>query len=1084
MATKTHILKNLLTGLFFLMAPVVLWAQQRTITGTVTSEATGETLAGVSIQIQNSSRGAVTGDNGNYSILAQTGETLVFSGVGFATQERRISGGSVINIQLVPGSQDLEGVVVTALGIRREARSLGYSATTIDSTDLTDALSSNWTDALSGKVAGLNLIRSNSGPIGSNKIILRGENNLTGDNEALIVVDGVVMGGNTRRTANGSENIYGTGSDNMPADYGSGLNDLNPEDIESVTLLKGPGAAALYGQRGANGALIITTKSSKRKKKGWSVTLNSNYAVSQINRWPDMQFEYGQGLDGANHYSFGATEDGASTSGTSSAYGPRFNGQYFYQYNHGLHARDTARTLWQPYPNKIRNYFEDGNTFTNSVTVDGGIGPINTRFNYTNATNKWIVPNTGFERNSFGLSMNTTVAKKLQLASKINYTNRWSPNLPGAGYGNQSIMYWFIFWQPSADLDWLKDYWRFGSGRDSLGNTVYWERKDTAIFYPYSSFPENPYAISYEFLNKSLRRTITGNVSATYNFTDDLSLMVRTAADWGGEFRQQRRPWDAGSRMPRGSVRQQDIVSEEWTSDFLLRYNKAITSDIKTSYTLGGSTLTNTYERMEIRADSIRIPGLYWLYNSAGELLYVPYNAKFVVNSLLGLITASYKNYLYADFTGRQDWSSVLASPYRKANASFFYPSFNTSFVLSDAFQLPEVVSFAKLRFSIAGVGSGGTTPFLNTDVYVPDYAFINDSIYQNPSVLANPDMRPLRTISYELGGNASFFKNRLTIDVAGYIGNTKDQILQRIIDRSSGYTRQVVNAGVVRNTGFELSLNGTPIKSKAKRGFTWNSTVTFSTNRNRIMSMPDTSLVLNTGPLGGGQLVAKVGGSMGDLYGRGYVRSPDGQVVYYAPGEVGVPGTAKITEEVIYIGNTIPKGKASIQNKFSYRSWRMSFLFDGQWGGVAHSHTHNKMAEQGKLKVTLPGRYNGIIGNGVVQNADGSYRQNDVIATDIDEYYRSHFGANNAEGSTFSTDFIKFREARLEYVIPASILSRVRLGRASLAVYGRDLFIWSPWPNFDPEFGTLSGTDIVRGFEIGQFPSTRTIGASLVVGF
>lgn len=1081
MATKTQTLKNLITGLVLLIVPALLWAQQRTITGTVTALTTSEPLVGISVQVAGTARGTVTRDDGTYSVLANAGEKLVFSGIGYTSQEKTVGSANIVNVQLVTGqSENLERVVVTALGIKREARSLGFSQTTLDSSDLTDAKSSNWTDALSGKVAGLNMIRSGAGPIGSNKIILRGENNLTGDNEALIVIDGVVLGGNTRRTANGSEAIYGTGSDNMPADYGSGLNDINPEDIESVTVLKGPGAAALYGQRGANGAIIITTKSSKRKKKGWSVSLSSSYSVEQINRWPDMQFEYGQGLDGSTYYSYGTSADGASTSGTSSAYGPKFDGQYFYQYNPNLHGQDSARTLWKPYPNKIRDYFQTGNTISNSVTLDGNIGSVNTRFNYTNQKNDWIMPNTGFDRNSFALSLNTKVNERLKLASKINYTNRWSDNLPGAGYGNQSVMYWFIFWQPNSDLDWLKDYWRYRTINNPDGTKTYIQQKDSLIFYPYSSFPENPYAIAYEFLNKSNRNTLTGNISATYDFTKDLSLMVRTSGDWGDEFRQQRRPWDAGSRLPRGSVRQQNIRSQEWTTDFLLRYNKNFSKDFKTNYTLGGSTLTNTYRRDEVRADSLRVPGVYWLYNAAGNILKVPqYNTKYVVNSVYGMITASYRNILFADFTGRNDWSSVLASPYRTSKMSFFYPSLNTSFVISDAFKVPAAMNFAKLRFSVAGVGSGGTSPYLNSDVYLPDVSFIYDTIYQNPSTLANPDMKPLKTISYELGANLAFFKNRLTIDVAGYIGNTQDQILARIIDRASGFSRQMVNAGVVRNSGYEMTVSGFPIKSKSKNGFSWNTTLTYAFNKNRIISMPDTSLVISTGPVAGGQIVAKVGGSMGDLYGLGYVRSPDGQIVYDS-----ITGVALITEDVVHIGNTIPKGKASINNKITYRNWRLNLLFDGQWGGVAHSLMHYKMVEQGKLAVTIPGRYNGIIGNGVVQNADGSYRKNDVVATNIDEYYRSHMGQGNAEGSTFSTDFIKFREARLEYNLPARWINKARLGRVTAAIYGRDLFIWSPWPMFDPEFGTLSGTDIVRGFEIAQFPSTRSIGASIQISF
>ncbi len=319
-------------------------------------------------------------------------------------------------------------------------------------------------------------------------------------------------------------------------------------------------------------------------------------------------------------------------------------------------------------------------------------------------------------------------------------------------------------------------------------------------------------------------------------------------------------------------------------------------------------------------------------------------------------------------------------------------------------------------------------------------------------------------------------FKNRLNFDVAVYAGNTKNQILTRIVDKASGYNTALINAGQVDNSGFELALNATPIAKKD--GFRWTANFTFSSNKNKIKELADSSVVLRVGPVGGGQIVANVGGSMGDLYGRGYVRSPDGQVVYDEKS-----GFAKITSDVKYLGNTIPKFKTSFGSTFAYKQFQLNVLFDAQVGAVAHSLMNYKMAEQGKLSNTLPGRYNGIIGNGVIQNADGTYRKNDVLTFDIDDYYRSHMGAENAEGSTFSTDFIKFREARFDYSLSQKVLQRAGLKRATFGVYGRNLFIWTPWPMFDPEFGTLSGTDIVTGFEVGQFPSTRTIGFNLVLG-
>ncbi|WP_226998975.1 SusC/RagA family TonB-linked outer membrane protein [Flavisolibacter tropicus] len=1035
--------RHLLSTVCFMMLSLLMLAQPKRITGRVLDD-DKQPVAGASVVIKGSKAGTTTDDKGAFAIDANDGQTLVFSAVGFTAREVRVGGQSAINVDLKASNTQMEGVVVTALGITRKEKALGYSATTLKTENLTNAMPANWTDALSGKVAGLNLVRSNGGPASSNKIILRGENNLTGDNEALVVVDGVVINqGSGRRNAISGESAYGTSSDNMPADYGSSINDINPEDIESVTVLKGPGAAALYGQRGANGAIIITTKSGTAKKKGIGVTLTSNWSMEQVNRWPDLQYEYGQGNNGVPYYSYGAGVDGASTSATSSAYGARFDGQMFYQYDPATQARGTERTPWVPYKNSNRSYFQTGQTLTNTISVDGGTDKTTARFSFTNVDNKWITPNTGYKRNTVALSVNSKITDKLQISSKINYTNRYSDNLPGAGYGNQSIMYWWIFWQPNADAAWLKNYWQKG-------------QEGRKIEYPFSSFPENPYAIAYEFINSSNRHNITGNIQANYNITKELSLQVRTSMDMAYEQRAQKRPYDAGSKLTKGSYRTQNIYSNETSMDFLAKYTKQVGSDFDFTVNLGGSVLKNNYNRDETRADSLTSPGLYSFANAAGTLVSMPFRSKYGINSFYGLFTAGYKRYLFLDLTARQDWNSVLATPQRTQNSGFFYPSANVSFVLSDAAKLPSSISFAKFRFSASSVGSGGVIPYLTSYNYEIAPGLFSGGL-QNPSLLSNPDLKPLRTITYEAGADVKLLKNRIGVDVAVYTGNTKDQHLQRIVDRASGFTRYVMNAGKVNNKGLEVALSGSPLKSK--KGFNWNTNIVFSKNQNTIKELPDTSLVLQTGPVGGGQIVAKVGGSMGDLYGRGYVRSPDGQVVYDA-----TTGNALITQDVVYLGNTIPKGKVGFSNEFAYKQFRLNVLFDAQYGGVAHSLMHYKLAEQGKLTSTLPGRYNGIIGNGVVQDADGKYRTNDVIATDIEEYYKSHMGTDNAEGSTFSTDFIKFREARFDYTISPKLTKKLGIQRATIGVYGRDLFIWSPWPMFDPEFGTLSGSDIVRG--------------------
>lgn len=1031
---------------------------------TVVDAKTGNPLNGVNIMNNNKAIG-FTNSNGVFQGSVLKGSTISIKMIGYNATSFKAEKDNY-SIQLTEVDESIEEVVVTALGIKREEQALGYAASTVKGEQLTEALSNNWMDALSGKVAGVNLMRSNSGPVGSTKIILRGENNLTGENEALIVVDGVIInGGSGRRSALGSDSPYGTGSDNMPVDYGSGMDDINPEDIESITVLKGPGAAALYGQRGANGAVIITTKSGTQKSKGIGITVNSNTSFESMNRSPELQYVYGQGLDGAAHYSFGSTVDGGSTSGTSSAYGPKFDGQEFFQWDPLTQKVGESRTPWRAYDGKngVNGFFDVGRTFTNSVSIDGSTDKTTARFSATNVQNKWIVPNTGYKRNTLALSVNSKVTDKLTINSKINYNNRWSDNLPGSGYGNQSLMYWYIFWQPSADINWLRNYWVNGE-------------EDRKISYPFSTYPENPYAISYEFINANNRHTITGNAQASYQFSPNLMAQVRAAMDMSTEDRNQNRPYDAGSRLREGSYRSQSVFSRETNLDFLVRYNKEINEDFDFSVTAGGSTLRNEYRRDELTSDGLFYPGVYNHGNARYGVKTKQIIEKFETNSIYGLITTGYKEFLYLDATARMDWTSTLATIYypdKKLN--FFYPSINGSFVFSKLWELPEFINFGKIRASFAGTGSGVQRPYQTSFVYENPNSLIGGAL-SNPTSLVNPLIRPLRTTSLEFGTDIRMLKNRIKLDVAWYKANSMDQHLYRFVDPASGVSRFLVNFGEVENKGLEISLNTDQVK---KDDFTWSSMLTFTTNKNEIKQLTDSSIVLQQRSVGSGQIVGMVGGSLGDLYGIGYLRAPDGQVIYDES-----TGYAKLTNQVVYLGNTIPKGKASFGNSFSYKGLRLNVLFDTQWGGVGHSLTHYKLAEQGKTVNTLPGRYSGMIGNGVIQNADGTFRPNDVVAKNIDEYYRSHFGQDNAEGSTFPTDFIKFREARLDYSLSKNLVSRLGINRATIGVYGRDLFIWTKWPAFDPEFGTLDGGDIVKGFEIAQFPSTRTFGFNLIVGF
>ncbi|RZK44037.1 MAG: SusC/RagA family TonB-linked outer membrane protein [Pedobacter sp.] len=1054
-------------------SPMLMQAQEIvTIKGKVLDDADNAPLAGATIMDAQRKVLALTNADGVFSVKVPKGSVLTISIIGYTAANQTASQNAEnLVVRMKSSSNSLNEVIITtALGIKRSERALGYATTTLDSSSFTNAVATNWTDALSGKVAGLNLVR-NGGPSGSNKIILRGENNLTGDNEALIVIDGVVASSSSRRTGATGGGVYGTSGDIMPADFGSALNDLNPDDIENVTVLKGPAASALYGQRGANGAIIITTKSTNKNKKKLSVAFTSNTAFEQIVGGPDIQQEYGAGIDGASYFSWGVTADGASTRSTSSTWGPAFSqNSSFFQYDPTTKTGSTVRTPWVVYDNPLNGFFKTGIETTNSISLDGTVKNVGLRFSASHGNNEWIVPNTGLERTTVSLTANTNITKKLNLVLKAAYNNRFSANLPATGYGNQSLMYWFMFAHPNVNIDWYKDYWVPGQeGRKFVDIT--------------STNPESPYAISEQYLNGQRRNGLLGSIQANYKFSPELSLLVRASMDSNYDVRETRRPYDAaGIRYTQGSYREQNINSYEINADFLLRYEKNIANDLKLSATVGGSQLRNRYHKSEFRADGLVVPGVYRLDNNINPIISVPDTARFNINSFYGTASLAFKNYLYLDLTGRQDWNSTLASPLRTDNVGFFYPSAGLSFIPSDFWQLPRTISYLKLRGSVAQVGSGGTTPYRTAYNYI----LAANGIYPgeamtNPTVLPNANLKPLLTTTYEVGVELKLFNNRLNFDFAAYTGNTKNQILSRLVDRSSGYTIGIFNAGRVDNKGLEASVNGTVIRSK---NFQWTINGTFTANRNTIKELADSSVVLRNGPLSGtgAQIVARVGGSLGDMYGFGLLRSPDGQLIFNSKTGLAIADPTNLQ----YLGNTMPKFRFSFGTGITVQRVSANVLFDAQLGAVGHSLTFSRMASLGKLKITLPGRYNGVIGEGLMVNPDDPTRTlspNTTVATDVEGYYDSLYGSQNAEGSIFRTDFLKFREANINYAFSKRIVNSLGLSRLSIGAYGRNLFIWSPWPAFDPEFGTLSGSDITQGFETGQLPSTRTFGLRLVVG-
>jgi len=1041
-----------LLPLIILLTGLNAFAQTQKIKGKL-SDNQGLPLPGASVSIKGTGVFTSTDKNGFYQITSpkplSQNDYLVFTYIGFTTAEVKYKGESEINATLKATANVMNEVVVTALGIKREEKSLGFATQTLKESAVEDAKTNNWVNSLSGKVAGLNIQSTGSGPLGSSRITLRGENSLNLDNnQALIVLDGVPI--NNRITGTGFKAHLATDS---PVDFGSDVSDINPDDIASITVLKGPGATALYGSRAAGGALIITTKTGARKENGLGITYNLNLSIDQVNRWPDYQYEYGEGRTSA-YYSYGDSPDGINTSTSASAgraWGPKFNGQSYFQYDPNTpDNKATVRTPWVAKPDYIKGFFQTGSTVTNNLSIEGGTDNSSARLSVSHLANTWIIPNTGFQRTSAALSVNQKVTDKLRISGKANYTNKSSDNLPSAGYNNQTLMYFLaIGTAPNIDHNWFKPYWQ-------PGLTGVQQKS------PFNPGPDNPYIDIYEDLNKISKNGFIGTVSANYGFSKKLELMLRTSLDMSNEFRSEQRPYSI-TKYPKGSYREQNVFSFEANNDVLLTYKDKIGSKWNYTINAGANARVQTYNFNGVYADQLAQPGVYELSNSLDPAVADPLRTKRAVNSVYAATQLAYKDEIFIDLTGRNDWSSTL--PYK--NNSFFYPSVSTSFSLGDIFSLPKQISFAKVRLSFAQVGND-TGPYQTSKYY--------DKIYSNTftssAVLFNPNLKPEITASYEAGLDLRLFNNRLSTDIAVYRNNSRNQILAIPLDPTSGYSNALVNAGLIESNGVEVQLKGTPI-SKAK--FRWNTTLNWSRNRSYVKELTNglTSQVIYSHD-GNVNIEARVGGRMGDLYGRGFQRSPDGKVIYNS---TGLPATLNPVTKVW--GNAFPDWKAGLLNEFTIKTVRFSFLLDYQHGGSLFSQTNHKLNTLGKTKVTLPGRDNGIVGDGVVLGTDGVYRPN-TINVSASSYYDNYYAINNAETNVFDATYLKLREARVEFNLPVKLLAKAGFKQTSIAIYGRDLFNITKFPGFDPEGGNLNSGTLTPGVELAQFPSARTLGLNL----
>ena len=742
---------------------------QTTVKGKITSEG-GEPLIGATVAVKNSTDGTVTDIDGNYSLKTKKTLTqkdlLVFSYVGYKTLQKNYAG-NTMNVKLAEESQQLNDVVVTALGIKREEKGLGYATETVKGDMITSALPTNWSTALNGKVAGLSVI-SSGGPLNSSRISLRGDVSLNQNgNDALVVVDGVPM--SSPMTNPGV--AYGAGSNSeLSVDYGNGFSDINPDDIESIQVLKGASATALYGTRAANGVIMVTTKSGAGAPKGIGVSYSGNFSIDDVMRWPDYQYEFGQGLpsnigpagsiyEGQPYYSYGKAEDGsyASTSGTSSAYGARFDAnRLFYQYDPVTQGRASVATPWVAYKNNRKDLFQTGYTLTNSVALTGKSDRGSVRASITHTKNEWILPNTGFQRITAMVSAQQQISRALRINFKSSYTYRKLNNTPALGYNSNSISYFLIFQNPNVNLDWLRPMWRTG-------------QENVKQLQPYSSFIGNPYVILYESENPSEKHSNVSSISANLRINSKFDFMIRSGIQLSADQREQHRPI-SDVVFGNGFFKKQNVFDYELNSDALFTYHDSFANGLRVNASAGGNMMQQSYDMLAASVVGLITPGVYKLANGVSNPNVQTVIKKKALNSLYFTANFSYKDKLFLDVTGRNDWSSTLP----KSNRSFFYPSVSVSAVMNEWFTLPEQISLLKVRGSLAQVGNDTdpykTSPYYGTSDF-PGSVIVSSTLY-------NQDFKPEISTNYETGFDFRMFHNRIGLDFTFYYNRTKNQIL------------------------------------------------------------------------------------------------------------------------------------------------------------------------------------------------------------------------------------------------------------------------------------------------------------------
>lgn len=1058
-----------IVGLLFFLG-FIARGQERLVIGTVTDDTDGTFLTGVTVIIKGTTRGATTDLNGRYEITASPDEILVFSFLGMITKEVRVGDQTVINVTLEQDVAVLEEIVVTAFGLRRDVKALGYSVTEVSGNQISQTGEVNPISSLAGKVAGLDITQTTAGPSGSRRVVIRGISEIMGNNQPLYVIDGVPV----ENSSLGQANEWGG------FDMGDGTSDLNPEDIESVTVLKGASASALYGSRAMNGVILITTKRGDRERLGLGIEYTSTSTFDFVStKLDEYQTIYGQGSNGLLPLA------GQMANNITSAWGPKLNP------DSTILQRDGQIRPYTLVNNNIKGFFDVGRTYNNTVTITQATENSSLRFSFGNVYNDDIIPGSGLVRNNVTLRGTSKLGKFIDFDSRVAYSTERVNNRPALTDDVNNIGNGLVGLVPNFDQAWLQTY------KDA---------NDNYIDYTGNAYRANPYWTINETSNRSSRDRITGFAQATISLHDKLNLRVRSGLDQYSfdfyNFYNRNTPTRQGGQMVSNQYQVMEMNNEA-----LLVYENNFAGILDVTASFGGNMMRSQTEINSALGTEINAPGIISLINFQNVSVQ-PNLFRKKIHSVFGFLQLGYKGFLYLDITGRNDWSSTLPVN----NNSFFYPSVSGSFIPTEAFDfnLPWL-TFAKLRGSWAQVGS-------DTDPYKLNltYSLAGRTHFGFPlggisgSLLPNPLLKPQTATSYEFGTDLRFLQNRLGLDFTYFNQLTTDQILEVQIPETSGFERAIINSGDIRNRGIELLLHARPVDGP----FRWDISFNYSKIKNTVVALSDQvdAITIADARWAGVKIIAQEGSEFGLITGRGFLRDPNGNIVH------GSNGLPLFTDEPVVLGKILPDWTGGMQNTFSYKNFFLRTSIDIRIGGDIYSITNRGMYLGGTHTATLPGREDfndwayrnetqrlawiaggnnptdyvplpldgGYVGVGVVVagvdgNGDPIYEPNTTIVNP--QQYWNRAVTDVGELNVYDASYVKLRDLSIGYTIPRKYLGNLPLQSVTVSAVGRNLFIiYKNVPNIDPEstYNNSNG----QGLEYGSLPTRRHFGFNLNVKF